>query len=93
MALCYNTTKTNQPKQLRTPTSTIHDASPTYLNHITFHDGTDQFQCGAGRLSEAGIDLEPGLSTIGALYGGKLPIAGLDGADDANDHTAVLPGH
>ena len=43
-------------------------------------------------MGEGRVDLEARLSAVAALDGGVLPVAGLDGPDDADDHPAVISG-
>lgn len=64
----------------------------THLNLIGFGGSPDQFQHGPGRVRKGRVDDEPRLPPVAALDGGELPVARLDGPDDADDHLVVVAG-
>ena len=64
----------------------------THLHLVGFGGGADHLQHGAGRVRKGRVDDQSGLPAVAALDGGELPVARLDGPDDADDHLVEVAG-
>ena len=82
------------PLILHIPANTycITSKTNTHLNLIAFGGSPDHLQHGARRVRKGRVDDEPRLPAVAALDGGELPVARLDGADDADDHLVEVAG-